>query len=106
MAKHCSNTARIFPTLLRLAEKGVRVKATGFGRVGFPVADALKTLYSANPHCLMFGSDLPSTRAPRPFDPQDILLLSEALGDKGATKALWENAAGFYRQFSRTLDGR
>ena len=31
-----------FPTLLKLAEKGVRVKATGFGRVDFDVRSALK----------------------------------------------------------------
>ncbi|MGH7809496.1 MAG: amidohydrolase family protein, partial [Candidatus Binatia bacterium] len=30
-----------FPTLLKLAEKGVRVKATGFGRVDFDVRSAL-----------------------------------------------------------------
>jgi Amidohydrolase len=38
-----------FPTLLKLAEKGVRVKATGFGRVDFDVRPALTDLYAANP---------------------------------------------------------
>ena len=56
-----------FPTLLKLAEKGVRVKATGFGRVDFDVRPALTELYAANPRALMFGTDLPSTRAPRPY---------------------------------------
>ena len=55
-----------FPGLLTLAEKGVRVKATGFGRIDFDPVTALKDLYSANPSALMFGTDLPSTRAPRP----------------------------------------
>ena len=86
-----------FPTLLRLAEKGVRVKATGFGRVDFPVADALRAIHSANPHALMFGTDLPSTRAPRPFETSDIELLVETLGDKAAEMALWLNAVTFYR---------
>ena len=86
-----------FPTLLRIVEKGVRVKATGFGRVDFQVADALRAIYAANPHALMFGTDLPSTRAPRPFETSDIELLVDTLGDKAAEMALWLNAASFYR---------
>lgn len=86
-----------FPTLLRLAEKGVRVKATGFGRVDFPVAEALRAIHSANPCALMFGTDLPSTRAPRPFERGDIELLVETLGEKAAEMALWRNAVNFYR---------
>ncbi|MGE5248132.1 MAG: amidohydrolase family protein [Verrucomicrobiota bacterium] len=86
-----------FPTLLRLAERGVKVKATGFGRVDFPVADALRAVHSANPHALMFGTDLPSTRAPRPFRAGDISLLVEALGEQAAETVLWRNAVRFYR---------
>lgn len=86
-----------FPTLLRLVENGARVKATGFGRVDFPVGEALRAIHAANPQALMFGTDLPSTRAPRPFEPNDITLLVDALGDEGAEMALWRNAAGFYR---------
>ena len=86
-----------FPTLLSLVEKGVRVKATGFGRVNFPVAVALRAVHTINPHAIMFGTDLPSTRAPRPFEPNDIELLIETLGEKAAEMVLWENAASFYR---------
>jgi predicted TIM-barrel fold metal-dependent hydrolase len=86
-----------FPTLLRLAEKGVRVKATGFGRIDFPVGDGLRALHAANPHALMFGTDLPSTRSPQPFGPCDIERLVDALGNEAAELALWRNAAGFYR---------
>ena len=86
-----------FSTLLRLAEKGIRVKATGFGRVDFPVDQALRAIHAANPQALMFGTDLPSTRAPRPFEANDISLLVDALGDKGAELALWMNAVSFYR---------
>lgn len=86
-----------FPTLLRLAEKGIRVKATGFGRVDFPVGQALQAIHAANPQALMFGTDLPSTRAPRPFETNDVSLLFDALGEEGAESALWSNAAGFYR---------
>src|SRR3989337_3632901 len=69
-----------FPTLLRLAEKGIRVKATGFGRVDFPVGQALQAINAANPQALMFGTDLPSTRAPRPFESNDISLIIDAIG--------------------------
>ncbi|MFH1028147.1 MAG: amidohydrolase family protein, partial [Pseudomonadota bacterium] len=86
-----------FGTLLRLAEKGVRVKATGFGRVDFDVKTALREIYAANPESLMFGSDLPSTRAPRPYCDEDYALVVETLGDAAARKVLSGNALAFYR---------
>lgn len=85
------------PALLRLVERGVRVKATGFGRVDFPVADALRTIAAANPDALLFGTDLPSTRAPRPFQAEDVALLRDALGPELARRALWDNALAWYR---------
>lgn len=94
---HLGLSSEGFPTVLRLAEKGVRVKATGFGRVDFPIRQALRAIHAANPQALMFGTDLPSTRAPRPFEADDIPLLVDALGEKGAESALWTNAVGFYR---------
>jgi predicted TIM-barrel fold metal-dependent hydrolase len=86
-----------FATLLKLVENGVHVKATGFGRVDFEVKAALKALFSANPVALMFGTDLPSTRAPRPYEDSDFTLVIEALGDKDARRVFYENAANFYR---------
>jgi predicted TIM-barrel fold metal-dependent hydrolase len=85
------------PTLLRLAERGVRIKACGFGRVDFKVVPALQAIFAANPNALMFGSDLPSTRAPRPFEVQDLQLIEDALGEDGAQMVLWDNARDFYR---------
>lgn len=85
-----------FPILLKLAERGVRVKATGFGRVDFHVPTALKELYGANPQALMFGTDLPSTRAPRPYVHEDFTLVIETLGEEKARKVFWDNAAAFY----------
>lgn len=85
-----------FGTLVKLAEKGVRVKATGFGRVDFSVKDALKDLYSANPSALMFGTDLPSTRAPRAYTDTDFILVGEALGSTGAEIVFSRNALNFY----------
>jgi predicted TIM-barrel fold metal-dependent hydrolase len=86
-----------FGTLLKLVEQGVRIKATGFGRVDFDVRTALKELYSANPDALMFGTDLPSTRAPLPYQDQDFNLVAEAVGEEGAVKVLYENAVRYYR---------
>ncbi|CAM3833999.1 amidohydrolase family protein [Parendozoicomonas haliclonae] len=82
--------------LLKLAEQGVRVKATGFGRLDFDPVPVIRQLYTANPECLMFGSDLPSTRAARPFSGKDIAIIYEAVGDLGAHNVLYGNALNFY----------
>lgn len=94
---HLGLSSEGLPSVLRLAEGGVHIKASGFGRVDFPVAAALKAIFAANPHALMFGTDLPSTRAPRPFRSGDIDLIKETLGERDAQMALWENASVFYR---------
>jgi predicted TIM-barrel fold metal-dependent hydrolase len=86
-----------FPALLKLAEKGVRVKATGFGRVDFDVRSALSDLYAANPRVLMFGTDLPSTRAPRPYQDEDYTLVLETLGEEKAANVFYRNAIELYR---------
>ncbi len=86
-----------FPTLLALAEKGVRVKASGFGRVDFDVRTAIRELYAANPDCLMFGTDLPSTRAARPYTDGDFQLITEVLDEQAARQVLYTNALDFYR---------
>lgn len=86
-----------FQTLLKLVEGGVRVKATGFGRVDFDVRAALKDLNSANPNALMFGTDVPSTRAPRPYEDDDFTLVVETLGAEAAGRVFSENALEFYR---------
>ena len=86
-----------FKLLTQLAEKGVRVKATGFSRVDFKITTALKSLYLANPKALMFGSDLPSTRAPRPYSNDDFMLVAETLGKGAAIKVFSENAIEFYK---------
>lgn len=85
------------PNLLRMAEAGVRVKATGFGRIDLDVPTALRRLCDANPEALIFGTDLPSTRAPRPFQDSDLTLVVQAVGEEQAHAVLWRNAARFYR---------
>jgi len=91
------------PTLLWLAERGVRVKACGFGRVDFDVGQALRDLDAANPAALMFGSDLPSTRAPRPYQDTDCMLITQALGEAGARRVLHDNAHAFYAPVGRKV---
>jgi len=84
--------------LLDLVDKGVRVKATGFGRVELDVAQALRAITAVNPRALMFGTDLPSTRARRPFADTDLDLLADALGDADLLAAvLYGNALDWYR---------
>lgn len=89
------------PYLLKLAEKGVKVKATGFGRLDFKAEEALRLLYRANPNALMFGTDLPSTRAPTPFQGGDIDMIFDALGADAAGKVLYQNAVNFYKPENR-----
>jgi predicted TIM-barrel fold metal-dependent hydrolase len=83
--------------LLWLAERGVRIKASGFGRVDFDVREALRNLFAANPDSLMFGTDLPSTRAGRPYSDRDFQLVVDTLGETAARRVLHDNAAAFYR---------
>ena len=63
------------PVLLDLVAAGCKVKATGFGRVMLDVPRTLQAIAQANPDALVFGTDIPSTRAERPFEPSDIDLV-------------------------------
>jgi predicted TIM-barrel fold metal-dependent hydrolase len=92
-----------FTTLLALIEGGLRVKATGFGRVDFPVKAALRDICAANPDALMFGTDLPSTRAPRPYSDDDLLLVVDAVGEDLARQIFYDNAVAFYRLGQKQL---
>lgn len=84
------------PHLLKLVEKGVHIKATGFGRVELNVKNALKSIYKVNPDALMFGTDLPSTRAKRPFEFGDIKLIQQLFDEQAADKILYTNAHQWY----------
>lgn len=84
------------PELLRLVERGVKVKATGFGRVRLDPAAAMRAILRVDPRALFTGTDLPSTRARRPFAAADLDLVAEVAGEH-AEAVLWGNAAAFYR---------
>ncbi|WP_221761412.1 amidohydrolase family protein [Salibacterium salarium] len=94
---HLGLTNTGFETLLSFAAEGGRVKATGFGRVNFDVKQALQLLYRENPEALLFGTDLPSTRAPRSFRGSDIAIIKDALGEKESRQVLYKNAKRWYR---------
>jgi predicted TIM-barrel fold metal-dependent hydrolase len=94
---HLALSRRASTPLLRLVEQGVRVKASGFGRLESDPIPLLRELYGANPECLMFGSDLPSTRAPRPFSARDVERIGDALCDNAVRRVLYDNARLFYR---------
>lgn len=96
---HLGLTAEGFDDLLWLVERGIKVKATGFGRCDFDVAEALRRIDAVNPEALMFGTDLPCTRAPRVFRAEDInLLVAWIDGYEG--RALRDNAMTFFRTSS------
>ena len=79
---------------VRLAAGGAAVKATGFGRVDLDVRAALRAIAAGAPRALMFGTDLPGTRARRPFAPADADLVREVAG----ADALGANARAFYQR--------
>jgi predicted TIM-barrel fold metal-dependent hydrolase len=85
------------PALLALVERGARVKASGFGRGDVDVPVALRTISAINPDALMFGTDLPSTRASRPFAERDLDLVLDTLGEGVGRRVLHDNAVAFYR---------
>ncbi|MGI9553387.1 MAG: amidohydrolase family protein, partial [Thermodesulfobacteriota bacterium] len=78
---HLGYTKSGFDTLLKLVDRGIKVKASGFGRVDFDVKTVLKEIVSVNPGALMFGTDLPSTRAKRPFDISDIDIIKDSFDE-------------------------
>ncbi|WP_037500410.1 amidohydrolase family protein [Solirubrobacter soli] len=81
------------PALLDLVKDGAYVKASGFGRIDVDPYSALKAVAALNPEAVVFGSDLPGTRARRPFLDEDLDLVAEAAGER----ALYENGVALYR---------
>ncbi|MDP9406434.1 MAG: amidohydrolase family protein [Actinomycetota bacterium] len=94
------------PHLLSLVEHGAHVKATGFSRSDLDVPAALRAVAAANPAALVAGTDLPSTRAPRPFHDHDLDLVLEALGPDLADAAFHRNALTLYQPPSRSVDAQ
>jgi predicted TIM-barrel fold metal-dependent hydrolase len=93
---HLGMSAAGLGNLLRLVERGVRVKATGFGRIDIDPAKAIRAIMDIDPGALMVGTDLPSTRARRPFQEADFDIVRAALHPDEVPKVFWDNAAQFY----------
>lgn len=84
------------PVLYRWVEKGVKVKATGFGRIDFEPIPVMKKIYDINPNSLLFGSDLPSTRARVPFSEADIALVQRNFTEQEQDNIFNRNAKDWY----------
>jgi predicted TIM-barrel fold metal-dependent hydrolase len=98
---HLGLTRTGLPHLLALVARGVRVKASGFGRLDFDPAPVLLAIHRENPGALLFGSDLPGTRAPRSIQPGDLKLIADSLGDSQAIHMVFhDNAVALYRPAS------
>jgi predicted TIM-barrel fold metal-dependent hydrolase len=94
---HLGLSAEGLPDLLGLVECGAYVKASGFGRVDLDPAEAMARILDVNPGALVFGTDLPSTRAPRPFIDADLTTLGALIGPQHLDNVLWHNAVALYR---------
>ncbi|MHC5249391.1 amidohydrolase family protein [Enterococcus sp. LJL90] len=78
---------------------GVAVKVTGFGRVDYSreeVAALLPKLFAENPAGLLFGSDLPGTRARERFSLSDLELIQGQFSAADAEKILLTNGQKWY----------
>ncbi|GAB3706199.1 amidohydrolase family protein [Corynebacterium nasicanis] len=84
------------PHLLRLVEHGTKVKATGFGRLDDHPAEAIRAIMDVDPTALMVGTDLPSTRSPRPFDVSDLEILRDSVDPEHLEAVFRTNAEAFY----------
>lgn len=84
------------PALLRLVKGGVKVKATGFGRVELDPVEVITRIVDVDPSALMVGTDLPSTRAARPFEDHDLEIIADAVGPELVDAVFYRNAAKLY----------
>lgn len=94
---HLGMSAPGVDRVVELAGEGVRVKASGFGRLEFPVADALERIHAANPRALMFGTDLPGTHAARRFDRSDVDVILDVLGEWEMPRVMRDNSLAFHK---------
>lgn len=67
-----------------------------FGRGELDVENALKLIYEVNPDALMFGTDLPSTRAKIPFEYGDVKLIQQLFDEQATENILCTNAFKWY----------
>ncbi|MCP4180202.1 MAG: amidohydrolase family protein [bacterium] len=85
------------PNLLALVEKGIIVKASGFSRTDLNIKTVIQKIVKINPNALIFGTDLPSTRALLPYSDNNFLMVINTLGEKMAKQIFYKNAIDFYK---------
>ncbi len=84
--------------LLRLVGRGAVVKATGLGRIVHRDPGAVaRAVLDANPYGLVFGTDLPSTRARRPYTHADLDAILGWLEPDQVDAVTHRNAERLYR---------
>ncbi|MFD1483747.1 amidohydrolase family protein [Lacticaseibacillus baoqingensis] len=98
---HLGMTVVPIDDLYRFITHDVRIRVSGFGRIAYErdqVKTMLPLLYQKNPHSLMFGTDLPATRAKYRFSMDDIYLIREALSNdsEAIDDILYRNAQNWY----------
>lgn len=79
-------------------EKGMKIKATGFGRIDFNPIPVMKSIYQINPKALMFGTDMPSTRVKVPFTNRDVKLIEDNFSTDELDRIFYKNALEWYRK--------
>ena len=72
------------------------MKATGFGRVDFDPIEVMQKIHEINPEALMFGTDLPSTRAKVPFSYRDVQRIIDHFDASDQECILYSNALNWY----------
>ncbi|WP_100065773.1 amidohydrolase family protein [Miniphocaeibacter massiliensis] len=93
---HLGMSSKGNDTLLRLVRNGVKVKSTGFGRINFEPLNIMKEIHSISKDALLFGTDLPSTRAKRPFSSEDIKFIVNNFQKEDFERILYKNSKDWY----------
>lgn len=84
--------------LYKWVGKGIKVKATGFGRIDFEPIEVMKKIVEINPESLMFGTDLPSTRAKIPFSIIDVKKIEQNFDYNDQERIFYKNALSWYKK--------
>lgn len=96
---HIGMTSVPYEKLREYMKNGVPIRLTGFGRVEYSreeLSELIRVLYEMNPDGLIFGTDLPSTRAAYRFSREDIELIQEVLNEEECQKVFWKNGYEWY----------
>jgi predicted TIM-barrel fold metal-dependent hydrolase len=82
--------------LYHWVEKGIKIKATGFGRINFDPVPVMRKIYEINPKSLIFGTDLPSTRSKISFSKVDVDLIKDNFTKAEQENIFFKNAMEWY----------